>query len=43
MSKLNVILGKGDQECQGRGCVAIFFNGSKGKPHWEDGKDEQGL
>lgn len=33
MSKLNVILGKGDQECQGRGCVAIFFNGSKGKPH----------
>lgn len=24
----------------GKGCVAVFFNGSKGKPHWEDDEDE---
>lgn len=27
----------------GKGCVAILFNGSKGRPYWEDGENGQRL
>lgn len=43
MSKGNMKPRKGEQKWQGRGVLIVFFNGSKGEPHWEGGRDEQRL